>query len=764
VIWVVATLTAAVWLPRLRPPGSPPRALAFLAWAPFVVLAAWGLAVAAFLRHWRRRGWKFPPGIALLGLVSSAGLAASLTAASLLPAVEFTRETGRATLERPQDRDLFSIEPFRLVELLWPNILGSRFGGNTYWRDALLLPGAAPEIWAPSLYHGGFCLLLACVALSSPQRQPWRIWLSVILVVSLLGSLGRYTSPIWAARILAEMTRWAPLDQLGRQIGPLDPAEVAPIRFDRFLGDGDGSVYWWLTIILPGMGQFRFPAKLFTFSSLALAALAGLGWDSLGKRRDRRIGLFITSLLIVTVFTIGAVWIQGSAIRAAFHSVDIPSMFGPLDGDGAYRALLCGLAHGGIVLGLSLAVVELATRRREWASAIALILTAADLAVANARAIVTVPQAVLESRPEVLRLIDAEERRRPSAGPYRVHRMPAWHPPRWQTTPSADRPRDIVEWERETLQPKYGIPLGVEYTHTFGVAGLAAYDAFFEASLGPIRSRDAALALGVEVGAPVVTFFRRAFDLWNTRYFIVPSYPHGWRDGYRGYASFLFQSESIYPGPDSPGGARDALAIAHSRDSDFQVLRNRNEFPRAWVLRDARWVRPHAGLSRDARARALREMLYADDPLWHDAAMQAVDPRRVAWLEEDKKAELLPYLSGQPPWPSETVEVRYPSPQRVEVEARLESPGLVILADVHYPGWELTIDGTPAPIYRANRVMRGAAVPAGRHRLVYTYAPRSFRAGLVVSIAGLAVLVLLGVGCTRRPIDPVLEANERTKR
>ncbi len=57
------------------------------------------------------------------------------------------------------------------------------------------------------------------------------------------------------------------------------------------------------------------------------------------------------------------------------------------------------------------------------------------------------------------------------------------------------------------------------------------------------------------------------------------------------------------------------------------------------------------------------------------------------------------------------------------LEVSLDSPGLVVLADVDYPGWELAIDGKPAPIYRVNGVMRGAAVSAGRHRLVYTYAP-----------------------------------------
>ena len=100
----------------------------------------------------------------------------------------------------------------------------------------------------------------------------------------------------------------------------------------------------------------------------------------------------------------------------------------------------------------------------------------------------------------------------------------------------------------------------------------------------------------------------------------------------------------------------------------------------------------------------------------------------------------------------------YPSPQRAELEASLESPGLVILADVYYPGWELTIDGKPAPIYRVNRLMRGAAVPAGTHRLVYSYAPRSFLVGRVVSILGLGVLALLALAGILRPVNTVVGA------
>src|SRR5262249_8858816 len=88
-------------------------------------------------------------------------------------------------------------------------------------------------------------------------------------------------------------------------------------------------------------------------------------------------------------------------------------------------------------------------------------------------------------------------------------------------------------------------------------------------------------------------------------------------------------------------------------------------------------------------------------------------------------------------------------PQRIEIDATLERPGLVILADLFDPGWHLTIDGTPAPIWRTNRMMRGAFVPAGHHPMVYTYRSGASGAGALASRAGLIVLVGLIVRSAR---------------
>src|SRR5690606_8113095 len=103
------------------------------------------------------------------------------------------------------------------------------------------------------------------------------------------------------------------------------------------------------------------------------------------------------------------------------------------------------------------------------------------------------------------------------------------------------------------------------------------------------------------------------------------------------------------------------------------------------------------------------------------------------------------------PDPAEAVRITGYEPTRVELEAHLARPGIVVLADVYYPGWRLTIDGRPAPILRVNRMMRGAAVDAGAHTLVYTYEPGSVCRGAAGTSVGPVAPASLGLCPARQP-------------
>ena len=224
----------------------------------------------------------------------------------------------------------------------------------------LRIPGVYPKTWVPSLYLGGLTVVLGLSALALRQGPAWRVWLSAILVVSLLGSLGKYTSPIWAARVIVATSKSPTLERLTAGLGPVDKSDSLPIREDGFLRDGDGSVYWWLSAVLPGFRQFRFPAKLFTFTSLALAALAGLGWDRLCAGRTRGIAVLLT---VLPAREPGG--IRRGSDRATnrswrrFGQAPAAGVFGPFDAAKGYEAILRGLAQAAIVLAAGLILIPL---------------------------------------------------------------------------------------------------------------------------------------------------------------------------------------------------------------------------------------------------------------------------------------------------------------------------------------------------------------------------------------------------------------------
>lgn len=88
-------------------------------------------------------------------------------------------------------------------------------------------------------------------------------------------------------------------------------------------------------------------------------------------------------------------------------------------------------------------------------------------------------------------------------------------------------------------------------------------------------------------------------------------------------------------------------------------------------------------------------------------------------------------------------------PERVVAEVTATYPGLLVLADLHYPGWTAEEDGRPLPILKADGCFRAVSLPAGTHRVVFRYRPVSFYAGL--GLTGLAVLAVVAVWYAGEP-------------
>jgi len=77
----------------------------------------------------------------------------------------------------------------------------------------------------------------------------------------------------------------------------------------------------------------------------------------------------------------------------------------------------------------------------------------------------------------------------------------------------------------------------------------------------------------------------------------------------------------------------------------------------------------------------------------------------------------------------------------VTIEARMESPGFLVLADVYYPGWKVFVDGQERKIYRTDHIFRSVYLEEGEHEIRFLFDPLSFKMGLYLT---LSTLLLLG--------------------
>jgi len=100
--------------------------------------------------------------------------------------------------------------------------------------------------------------------------------------------------------------------------------------------------------------------------------------------------------------------------------------------------------------------------------------------------------------------------------------------------------------------------------------------------------------------------------------------------------------------------------------------------------------------------------------------------------------------------------VDYEGP-RMDLSIEARDRAVIATSVTNWPGWRLTLDGEAWPLLRYNRAFVAFEVPAGRHRAVVDYWPRSFSAGLWIS--GVSLLLSIAYFAWPRPGAPADSAS-----
>jgi hypothetical protein len=352
----------------------------------------------------------------------------------------------------------FSVGPWRWAEWFWPNIGGRQFPVHRRWLDCIPAEG---RIWVPSLYMGLLPLVLGLAAVRFRRSDARTHWLSWLVLLSVLASLGCY-GPGWV---------WKETQYLMH--GPSADAGLA--------GGPFGGLYWLMTVVLPGYIYFRYPAKLLVLTAFGLSMLAAAGWDRVqqGSAERTRRGLAVVggvSLLGLIVFGVLQPWWSRWLGDARPDAV-----FGPLDVAGATRDVVLALAQTTLLAAVFWWLLGNFRSRHRWVQLVVLLLVVLDLGIANRWMVACAPGELWESPSKLAAAIQEHQSQHGDGQPCRVYRESISLPPAWQHHASPARLTELARWERDTLAPKHNLLDRVSLVEVYGTMMLSEYETLLNA-------------------------------------------------------------------------------------------------------------------------------------------------------------------------------------------------------------------------------------------------------------------------------------------
>lgn len=158
---------------------------------------------------------------------------------------------------------------------------------------------------------------------------------------------------------------------------------------------------------------------------------------------------------------------------------------------------------------------------------------------------------------------------------------------------------------------------------------------------------------------------------------------------------------------DTRTGAFTSLTLGPWRrvlSSDVKLYENLDVLPRAFVVQRALFVPDTWAGSEDALN------------LMRDPAFRPEQTVIISGGDSAAPAEAPEALAAD-------VTIEAYTPERIEISARTDAGGWLVLTDAYFPGWQAEINGQAAPVYRADVMFRTVRLPAGESRVVFTFTP-----------------------------------------
>jgi len=126
------------------------------------------------------------------------------------------------------------------------------------------------------------------------------------------------------------------------------------------------------------------------------------------------------------------------------------------------------------------------------------------------------------------------------------------------------------------------------------------------------------------------------------------------------------------------------------------------------------------------------------------ASLDSINPLQTAVVDKRFAGDLKGFTPTQPDSTASIVLDSY-RPNHLAYTSKANAEQLAVFSEIYYdPGWKATIDGKPAPHFRADWTLRAMRVPAGEHKIDFIFRPEGYvTASYIANFGSFFVLLLI---------------------
>ena len=150
---------------------------------------------------------------------------------------------------------------------------------------------------------------------------------------------------------------------------------------------------------------------------------------------------------------------------------------------------------------------------------------------------------------------------------------------------------------------------------------------------------------------------------------------------------------------------------------DAHVYRVKDALPRVWFVKELKAV--------------------PENEVFKQTTLQAFNPSQTALVSQE-----MTQPSGEPA----QITKMDRGIHHTTIHTESEGNQFLVLSEVFYPErWKATLDGNPIETIKVNGILRGVSVPAGQHKISFTYDQSTFSTGKTISFISFALALGLVV-------------------